>query len=101
MRSTNPYDVVPELKRLGENVLFGDVWEQKELNKRDRSLITCAVLAALYRTAELEHHMGRALENGVTQDELRGLMTHVAFYAGWPCAINAARVALTVFEDDK
>ena len=44
--------------------------------------------------------MRRALENGVTQDELRGLITHIAFYAGWPNAVNAGRVALEIFEDD-
>jgi 4-carboxymuconolactone decarboxylase len=44
--------------------------------------------------------MKRALDNGVTQDELRGLITHIAFYAGWPCAVNAGRVGLEVFEDD-
>ena len=99
-KATDPYELVPQLKRLSTTVLFGDVWEQPELSKRDRSLITCAMLAALYRTAELEAHMKRAFENGVTQDELRGLITHVAFYAGWPCAYNAARVGLGVFEED-
>ena len=81
-------------------MLFGNVWEQPELSKRDRSLITVAVLTALYRTPELRGHMRRALDNGVTQDELRGLITHVAFYAGWPTAVNAGRVALEIFEDD-
>ena len=95
------YELVPQLAKLRDEVLFGDVWEQPELSKRDRSLVTCAVLAALYRTPELEGHMQRALDNGVTQDELRGLITHVAFYAGWPCAVNAGRVGLKVFEDDQ
>lgn len=91
---TTPYEFVPELKRLRDDVLYGDVWEQPHLTKRDRSLATCAMLAALYRTAELEAHIRIALENGVTEDELRGLITHVAFYAGWPCAINAGRAAV-------
>lgn len=95
-----PYDVVPELRRLRDDVLYGDVWEQPNLSKRDRSLATCAMLAALYREAELEAHMRIALENGVTRDELRGLITQVAFYAGWPCAMNAGRVAVRVFGDD-
>jgi 4-carboxymuconolactone decarboxylase len=81
-------------------VLFGDVWEQPELSKRDRSLITVAVLTALYRTEELKGHMKRALDNGVTEDEIRGLITHLAFYAGWPTAVNAGRVALEVLGDD-
>jgi len=95
-----PYELVPQLGKLRDEVLFGDVWEQPELTKRDRSLITVAVLTALYRTDELRGHMKRALDNGVTQDELRGLITHLAFYAGWPCAVNAGRVGLEVFEDD-
>ena len=95
-----PYEIVPQLGKLRDEVLFGDVWEQAELSKRDRSLITVAVLTALYRTDELKGHMKRALDNGVTQDEIRGLITHLAFYAGWPTAVNAGRVALEVFEDD-
>ncbi len=94
------YELVPQLGKLRDEVLFGDVWEQPELTKRDRSLITVAVLTALYRTDELRGHMKRALDNGVTQDELRGMITHLAFYAGWPTAVNAGRVALEIFEDD-
>jgi 4-carboxymuconolactone decarboxylase len=95
------YELVPQLGKLRDEVLFGDVWEQAELSKRDRSLVTVAVLTALYRTDELRGHMKRALDNGVTQDEIRGLIVHLAFYAGWPTAVNAGRVALEVFEDDQ
>ena len=94
------YELVPQLGKLRDDVLFGDVWEQAELSKRDRSLVTVAVLTALYRTEELRGHMKRALDNGVTQDEIRGLIVHLAFYAGWPTAVNAGRIALEVFEDD-
>jgi 4-carboxymuconolactone decarboxylase len=90
------YDLIPELGRLRDDVLFGEVWEGSELSKRDRSLITVAVLAAQYRTEELRGHMRRALDNGVSPDELKGLITHVAFYSGWPTAVNAGRVALDV-----
>jgi 4-carboxymuconolactone decarboxylase len=100
-KAKTAYELVPQLAKLRDEVLFGDVWEQPELSKRDRSLVTCSVLAALYRTPELEGHMQRALDNGVTQDELRGMITHVAFYAGWPCAVNAGRVGMKVFEDDQ
>lgn len=99
-KKKTPYELVPQLGKLRDEVLFGDVWEQPELTKRDRSLITVAVLTALYRTDELRGHMRRALDNGVTQDELRGLITHLAFYAGWPTAVNAGRVAAEIFEDD-
>ena len=94
------YQFIPKLGKLRDEVLFGDVWEQPELSKRDRSLATVAMLAALYRTDEMRGHMRRALENGVTKTELKGLITHVAFYAGWPCAVNAGRIALEVFGDE-
>ena len=94
------YELIPQLGKLRDDVLFGDVWEQPELSKRDRSLITVAVLTALYRTEELSGHMRRALDNGVTQEELGGLITHLAFYSGWPTAVNAGRVALEIFDDD-
>ena len=78
-------------------LLFRDLWLRPDLAPRDRSLVTVAVLAALYRTDEMRGHMQRALDNGVTETELKGLITHVAFYAGWPCAVNAGRVAIDVF----
>ncbi|HEY7490964.1 MAG TPA: carboxymuconolactone decarboxylase family protein [Candidatus Tectomicrobia bacterium] len=93
------YDHFPKLGQLRDDVLFGDVWEQPDLSKRDRSLITVAVLTALYRTDELRGHIRRALNNGVTKDEIGGLITHLAFYGGWPTAVNAARVAIEVFEE--
>jgi 4-carboxymuconolactone decarboxylase len=93
----DPYAVVPKLGQLRDEVLFGDIWERPQLAKRDRSLITVAVLTALYRTDELRGHMQRALDNGVTKDELRELITHVTFYSGWPTGVNAARVAKDVF----
>jgi len=99
-KPTTPYELIPQLGRLRDEVLFGDVWEQPELSKRDRSLVTVAVLTALYRTPELKGHLQRALDNGVTEEELKGLITHVAFYAGWPTAVNAGRVALEVFDTD-
>ena len=100
MAKKPPYEVVPQLGKLRDDVLFGDVWEQPELSKRDRSLVTISVLTALYRTDELRGHMKRALDNGVTQDEIRGMITHLAFYAGWPTAVNAGRIAAEIFEDD-
>ena len=99
MAKKTPYELIPELGRLRDDVLFGDVWEQPSLSKRDRSLITVAVLTATYRTEELRGHMQRALDNGVTKEELKGLITHLAFYAGWPTAVNAGRVAVEVFDE--
>jgi 4-carboxymuconolactone decarboxylase len=92
-------DVAPALDELTQNVLFGDVWERPGLSKRDRSLITVATLVAGYRTNELPFHMKRALENGVTKDELVELITHLAFYAGWPPASTAVSIARQVFAE--
>ena len=90
-------DVAPKLAELTDDVLFGDVWERPGLPKRDRSLITVAALVALYRTNELPGHLRRALDNGVSRDELVELITHLAFYAGWPTAMSAMRAAKEVF----
>ena len=99
--STNPvYAAVPQLGRLREEVLFGDVWQQPEMGVRDRSIVTCSVLAALGRTEELKVHLRRAIDNGVTVDELRGLIVQVAMYAGWPSAVGAATAGLSIFEED-
>jgi 4-carboxymuconolactone decarboxylase len=89
---------VPKLIDLTEKVLFGDIWERQPLSKRDRSLITCAALVALNRTEQLKGHLERALNNGVTPDEISELITHLAFYGGWPVAMSAAMVARDVLE---
>jgi 4-carboxymuconolactone decarboxylase len=94
-------EVAPALADYSANVLFGDVWERPELSKRDRSLITVAVLTAMYRTDQLRGHIGRALDNGVTKEEISEVITHVAFYGGWPTAANAVQVAKQVFDQRK
>jgi 4-carboxymuconolactone decarboxylase len=93
--------VVPKLIELSENVLYGDVWERSALSKRDRSLITVAALTALYRSDQLKGHIERALVNGITREEIAEVITHMAFYAGWPTAMTAARIAKGVFEEKK
>jgi 4-carboxymuconolactone decarboxylase len=90
--------VVPKLIDLSEKVLFGDVWERPNLSKRDRSLIVCATLISTYRPEQLVGHLQRALDNGVTKDEISEMITHLAFYAGWPAAMSAANIARQVFE---
>ena len=92
--------LAPALAGYTEDILFGEVWERPGLSKRDRSLITVATLVALYRTNELPHHLKRALDNGVTRDELIELITHLAFYAGWPTANTAVTIARGVFEEN-
>jgi 4-carboxymuconolactone decarboxylase len=94
-------DIAPKLADLTDQVLFADVWERPGLAKRDRSLITVAALVALNRTQQLPFHLQRALDNGVTKDELVELMTHLAFYSGWPTAVSALLLAKDVFNQNK
>jgi 4-carboxymuconolactone decarboxylase len=96
-RHTRSYAATtPKLAEIGKDVLFGDVWERTELCKRDRSLITVAALVTGNHVRQLPFHMERALENGVTEEELKEAVTHLAFYAGWPCAVTAAGVLAEV-----
>jgi 4-carboxymuconolactone decarboxylase len=90
--------IAPKLVELAEKVVYGEVWERPGLSRRDRSLITVATLVALGRERQLHGHLERALRNGVTKDEVGELITHLAFYAGWPAAMTAALVAKEVFE---
>jgi 4-carboxymuconolactone decarboxylase len=86
-------DFAPKLAELTDEVLFGDIWERPQLSKRDRSLITCAALVVTGKTEQMTFHFPRAIENGVTRDELVELITHLAFYAGWPNAMSAVAKA--------
>ena len=90
-------DIAPKLAELTDDVLFGDVWARPELGPRDRSLITCAALIANGNTEQLRGHLARGLDNGLTQSEIVEVITHLAFYAGWPRAMSAAAVAKEVF----
>ena len=97
----NPRDAlrntVPKMIDLTEKVLFGDVWERPNLSKRDRSLIVCATLIATYRPEQLKGHLQRALDNGVTKDEISEMITHLAFYSGWTASMTAANIAKEIF----
>ena len=88
----------PKLVDLTDDVLFGDVWERPGLSKRDRSLITVASLVSLNRLEQLPGHLRRAVDNGVTLDELIEAITHLAFYSGWPTAMSAIVIAKGLFE---
>ena len=87
----------PKLVELTDQVLFDDIWEREELSKRDRSLITVAALIALNRPDQLRFHLGKAVENGVKEQELIETITHLAFYSGWPNAMSAILIAKELF----
>ncbi|MDR3531129.1 MAG: carboxymuconolactone decarboxylase family protein [Rhodopila sp.] len=90
---------VPKMIEVTENVIYGDIWERPGLSKRDRSLIVLATLIATYRPDQLRGHLARALDNGVTKEEIAEVITHLAFYSGWPSSMTAARIAKDVFEE--
>ncbi len=72
-------DIAPHLAQITDEVLFGDVWADTVLSPRDRSLVTIASLISLYRANELPFHLGKALENGLTEGEIIAAITHLAF----------------------
>jgi len=90
-------DIAPHLTDISDRVLFDDVWQRPDLSPRDRSLVTVATLIALYRSNELPFHLKKALENGVTREEIIEVITHLAFYSGWPTASTALTIARQVF----
>ncbi|MFT8306953.1 carboxymuconolactone decarboxylase family protein [Acetobacter malorum] len=94
-------DIAPALAEYSDKVLFGGVWARPELSPRDRSLITVSSLISLYRTNELGFHIRKALENGVTREEIIEVITHLAFYSGWPTASTALTITRGVFDETK
>ena len=90
---------VPKMIEVADNVIYGDIWERPGLSKRDRSLVVLATLIGTYRPEQLRGHLGRALDNGVARAEIAEIITHLAFYSGWPGSMTAARIAREVFEE--
>jgi 4-carboxymuconolactone decarboxylase len=89
--------VAPLLDELTQEVLYDRVWERAQLSARDRSLITITCLIALNRD-QAQGHMELGLENGLTVEELGEAIAHIAFYAGWPVAVSAARKLKTLVD---
>ena len=92
-------DFSPKLVALTDDVLFGDVWQRAELAPRDRSLITVAALIAGGHSEQLPFHLNKARDNGLSDTELKEVITHLAFYCGWPKAMSAIVVAKKVFSE--
>lgn len=92
-------EFAPKFAQLNDDVLFGEVWSREEqLSPRDRSLITVsALMASGILDTSLLHHIERAKVNGVTQEEMAEVLTQLAFYAGWPKAWAALRMAKEVY----
>jgi len=91
--------IAPKFAEITDKVLFGDVWERPALSPRDRSIVTVSALITAFRPDELFWHMKRALANGVTREELVEIVTHLAFYAGWPSAHTAVVTLQRVLDE--
>lgn len=90
--------VVPRMIELSEEVIYGDIWERPGLSKRDRSLFVIAALIATYRPEQLRSHIARGFDNGLTKDEIAEIITHLAFYSGWPGSMTAAGILKEVMD---
>jgi 4-carboxymuconolactone decarboxylase len=93
-------DFAPGLVDFTDNMLFGDVWKRPDLAPRDRSLVTVAALVTNGNTGQLNFHLQLAKDNGATEAELIEVITHLAFYTGWPQAMAAMAVAKQVFRGE-
>ena len=90
--------VAPGLVQNTTEVLFRDLWLRPDLAPRDRSLVTVSALIASGQVAQITYHLNRAIDNGLTQQQAGEVVTHLAFYAGWPNAFSALPVLKDVFE---
>lgn len=90
--------VVPGLEQFTTDVLFRDLWLRPGLAPRDRSLVTVTALIASGQVAQVPFHLNRAMDNGLTRPQAAEVVTHLAFYAGWPNAFSAVPVLKGVFE---
>jgi 4-carboxymuconolactone decarboxylase len=93
-------EIAPDFVELGDRVLFGEIWERPQLSKRDRSLVTCAACVAGGWTEQMKTHFPKAIQNGVTKTELYEMLTHMAFYSGWPSASTAFLAAREIFASE-
>jgi 4-carboxymuconolactone decarboxylase len=91
-------NVSPGVVQYTTDILFRDLWLRPDLAPRDRSLVTISALIASGQVAQLGGHLTRAMDNGLTQAQASEVLTHLAFYAGWPNVFSALRVAKDVFE---
>ncbi len=89
----------PEFAHFNDDVLFGENWNNEDIDLKTRSIITVVALMAQGITdSSFKHHLENAKKNGVTQKEIAAVITHVAFYSGWPKAWAAFRLAKEVYE---
>ena len=89
----------PVFAEMTRDILYQDVWNRPPLSQREKSMITIALLIAGNRIEQMESHFKRALNNGVTREELNGIILHAAYYTGWPTAVSALNHLQNVLEN--
>lgn len=93
-------EFAPTFAALNDDVLFGQVWSREEvLAPKIRSIVTVSALISGGNLEQLDHHLNLAKKNGVTQDEIAEIITHIAFYVGWPKAWSAFNRAKEIWKD--
>jgi 4-carboxymuconolactone decarboxylase len=90
--------VSPGVVQYTRDVLFRDLWLRPALEPRDRSLVTVSALIASGQVAQVTYHLNRAMDNGLTKPQASEVLTHLAFYVGWPNVFSAMPVVKAVFE---
>ena len=94
-------EFAPKFAQLNDDVLFGEVWNRPGISLKLRSILTVTVLVSKGLVdSSFQYHLLTARKNGVTKNEMAEILTHVAFYAGWPNAWAAFRMAVEVYKDD-
>lgn len=95
-------EFAPKFAELNDDILFGEVWSREDaLSLRDRSLVTVvALMSQGLVDSSFQYHLVRAKENGITKIEIAEILTHAAFYVGWPKAWAAFRIAKEVWNED-
>ncbi|CAM4131632.1 carboxymuconolactone decarboxylase family protein [Bacillus wiedmannii] len=91
-------EMAPAFAHYSEEILFEEVWRDDTLTLRERSLCTVSVLISLGHTEQLPFHLRLAKQNGIGENEIIALITHMAFYVGWPKAVAALNIAMNEME---
>ncbi|HEN9432463.1 TPA: carboxymuconolactone decarboxylase family protein [Streptococcus agalactiae] len=91
-------EFAPEFARYNDDILFGEVWAKEDhLTDKTRSIITISALISAGNLEQLKHHLQFAKQNGVTKEEIADIITHLAFYVGWPKAWSAFNKAKEIW----
>ncbi|HHT7235604.1 MULTISPECIES: carboxymuconolactone decarboxylase family protein [Bacillus] len=87
-------EIAPDFVNYSENILFEEVWRDPTLTLRERSLCTVSALISIGNTEQLPFHLQLAKQNGIKENEITALITHTAFYVGWPKAVAALNIVI-------